>query len=316
MSAAVLELEQRCRSMLRHHLEVGDEHTLHEAYEFGRSALAEGVGVLEMVLLLWQTALAELDASDAQVSEERMEGFLLESLSPFEMAHRGALETNAALRQIDELREEEVRRIAHELHDEAGQVLAAVHLAVEGLRPHIAPPGLVRHEQVVALLSHAQEEIRRLAHELRPLILDDLGFLPALRFLGDGVAGRAGIVVEVSGSTGGRLPPAVETALYRVAQETLTNVARHAHASRAVLVVRRTEREVACHIRDDGCGFDPAAASASGRRRGLGLEGLRDRVARLGGTLEIRSKPGRGTELEIRIPLGGVNGAHQDPARR
>jgi len=315
VSAPVLDLEERCRSTLESLLEAGDEHALHQAYEFGRSVLAEGTGVLEMMLLMWRTALGCSEAGAAPARAARVEAFLLECLSPFEMAYRGAQEANAALRHLDERREEEVRRIAHELHDEAGQLLAAVHLALEGLRPHVAPEASARYEQTEALLRQVGEEIRRLSHELRPLILDDLGFLPALRVLGEGIARRCGMAVEVTGTTGGRLPPAVETALYRAAQEALNNVARHARAKRAVLDVRRTEREVTCLIRDDGRGFDPAVTCAPGGRRGLGLEGLRERVARLGGALEVSSRPGRGTELKIRIPLE-VPGAHQDPDRR
>ncbi len=146
-----------------------------------------------------------------------------------------------------------------------------------------------------------------MAHELRPVILDDLGLVPSLRFLGQGVAQRSGLAVRVMGSTGGRLAPAVETALYRAAQEALSNVARHARASSATIEVSRTEREVVCRIRDDGWGFDPEAAAANGKREGFGLDGIRERIAPLGGALDVCSRPGRGTEVLVRVPVEEVH---------
>jgi two-component system sensor histidine kinase DegS len=141
------------------------------------------------------------------------------------------------------------------------------------------------------------------AHELRPVVLDDLGLLPALRFLGDGVAQRSGFAITVTGSTEGRLPPRIETEIYRTVQEALSNVARHSHASRALIEVRRTTRDVRCRICDDGRGFDPGVARVAEGARGLGLRGIRERLAPIGGAMEIQSRPGGGTELRVRIPL-------------
>ena len=107
----------------------------------------------------------------------------------------------------------------------------------------------------------------------------------------------------MTGSTEDRLPPAVEIALYRAAQEALSNVARHAGASRATIEIQHMEREVVCRIQDDGCGFNPERALAPGERPGFGLDGLRERMAMLGGALEVSSQPGRGTELVMHIPL-------------
>ena len=311
MSGLIAELQDRCTRGLGRHLEAGDESTLHEAYELGRAALAEGVGVLDMALILWRAVLEVRSTSVGpdRVMGPRVEGFLLESLSPFEMTYRGAREANQALRRMDERREEQARRIARELHDQAGQLLAAVYMSLDGLRSHLAPGGESRLARVLGLLNQVEDEIRRVAHELRPVILDDLGLVPALRFLGEGVSKRAGLSVTVEGTTHGRLPPRIETELYRMAQEALSNVARHAQASLASIEVRRTEGEVRCEIRDDGRGFDPAVATAPGGRRGLGLDGIRERLAPLGGALEIRSRPGGGTELKIRIPLE-VSHAH------
>lgn len=294
MTPAMREVEDRCVQAFRVHLEAGDERTLNQAYECGRTALAEGLGVLDMAVLVSRATACARAAEDGPTAA-RLEEFLLECFSPFEMAHRGAREANEALRRMDERREEHLRRVARELHDETGQLLATLHAALEGLRPHLVPGGDAPLERTFGLLRQMEDEIRRLAHELRPVILDDLGLVPALLFLGEGVTHRSGVTVTVRGSTDGRLPPAVETALYRVVQEALTNVARHARASRATVELERTEGAVSCRVRDDGWGFDPTAPFPSERRRGIGLEGMRERVAQLGGAFEVRSGPGHGT---------------------
>jgi len=297
-------LEQRCTQALFRHLAAGDESTLHEAYEFGRSALAEGIGLLDMAVILWWTVnVARREAGDDGCFAERARGFVLESLSPFEMAHRGAREAGEALRKLDERREEHVRRIARELHDQAGQLLATVFLSLDGLRAHLAPEGAESLARVKGLLHAVEDEIRRVAHELRPVVLDDLGLLPALRFLAEGVAARSGLSVIVTGSTGGRLPARIETELYRATQEALSNVVRHSHATRALIEVRRTSREIRCKVRDDGRGFDPAAPPAAEDPGGMGLRGIRERLAPLGGAMELFSRPREGTEVRIRIPL-------------
>ena len=302
MNSRPREVEHRCARALRRHLEAGDEATLNEAYELGRSALAEGLGVLEMALVLARAGAFVCAPGDPGASG-RLEAFLLECLSPFEMAHRGAREASEALRRMDERREQHLRAVARELHDQAGQLVATLHVALEGLRPRLVPGGGEHLERAFGLLRQVEDEIRRLAHELRPVILDDLGLMPALRLLGDGMARRWGVAVTIEGSTRGRLPPEVETALYRVAQEALANVGRHSRACGASVELERTDREVVCRIRDDGQGFEPAVVLARGRRRGIGLEGIRERITRLGGALEIRSRPARGTDLVMRIPL-------------
>lgn len=304
MSPQTDELTAACAGALRRHLEAGDETTLHGAYEFGRTALAEKMGVLDMTLLLCRVVrdLRPAPESDRRLAQ-RIEGFLLECLSAFEMTHRGAREANEALRTLDQRREEQVHRIARELHDQAGQLLASVYLSLDALRPHLTCEGEERLTRTRALLNQVEDEIRRVAHELRPIILDDLGLVPALRFLGEGVAHRTGLTIHVNGSTDGRLPPRIETELYRTAQEAFSNIARHSGASHADIEVRRSEGEVHFRIRDDGQGFDPAVSMTPNAPRGLGLDGIRERLAPLGGAMEIRSRPGAGTELLIRVPL-------------
>jgi signal transduction histidine kinase len=298
------DLDDHCLRAMRRHLEAGGERTLADAYELGRWALTDGIGVLDVSLALQRAARVLRGAApeDEHVAS-RLDTFILDVLSPYEMALSGAREANHALRRLDARHEDTVRRIARELHDEAGQLLATVHLALDQVRPHLAPGGEERLARAVELLHRAENEIRRLSHELRPSLLDDLGLMPALRFLAEGVTKRSGIAVTVIGSEDGRVPGPIETAIYRAAQEALHNIARHARATRAILVVERAEDAVCFEVRDDGRGFDPNSLAARRGARGFGLSGIRERIAPFGGRLEIRSSPRRGTALMIRIPL-------------
>jgi signal transduction histidine kinase len=215
-------------------------------------------------------------------------------------------ESERALHALNQRLEEEARRIAHALHDEAGQLLASVHLALAGLAVRLPPPARARVAQVRALLEQVEAQLRRLSHELRPTVLDDLGLIPALEFLAEGMSKRAGVAVVVTGSTGGRLPSQVEIVLYRAVQEGLTNVAKHAQARRVTVHLERHAEEIVCSIRDNGRGFDTSDRPGLTDRQGLGLIGIRERVAALGGTLLIASSPGEGTTLEVAIPLKPV----------
>jgi signal transduction histidine kinase len=307
VSGARANLERRGARALRRHLESGDPKSLHQAYAFGREALDADIGVLEMTVLLWRVVVAAQPASADPRRAAQVQSFLLECLSPFELAHRAAREENAALRRLDERREEHVRRVARELHDQAGQLLATVYLSLDAVKPHLAAGGGPPLARVVSLLHQVEEEMSRVAYELRPVILDDLGLVPALRVLGEGMAQRSELAIQVEGSTR-RLPPRIETELYRMVQEALSHVAHDTGASQAVVALCHTESEVRCAVRDNGRGFDPARQPATGAALGPGLDGIRERLAPLGGSMEVRSAEGQGTELVIRVPLE-VNGA-------
>jgi len=307
MNNAIETFESQYALVLRGHIDGGGETTLHEAYELGRGALTSGVGVLEMAALQHAALLEVCRQAGLPDKFERIilaaEDFARESLSPFEMAHRGVTDANSALRRINEILEEQMRRIARELHDEAGQLLASVHLALHEVGRDLGPTSRQRLQDVRLLLDRIEEQLRGISHELRPLILDDLGLVPAIQFLGDGVSRRAGIAVIVKGSTEERLPPVVETTLYRIVQEALNNAARHAKASSVTVTVQHTGGKVRCSIRDDGVGFPPASGGTPKGRRGLGLIGIRERITPLSGTLEIQSDERKGTELLVTIPL-------------
>jgi two-component system, NarL family, sensor histidine kinase UhpB len=208
-----------------------------------------------------------------------------------------------ALRGANARLEEEARRIAHALHDEAGQLLASVYLAVADLAGELPAPGRERLEQISVLLDQVAEQLRRLSHELRPIILDDFGLVPALEFLIQGISKRSGLAVTVEASLDRRLPPSVETAVYRIFQETLTNVGKHAKAGHVSIRLQQDARMISCSIGDDGIGFDSSAVCPNRGKAGLGLIGIHERLAALGGTLSITTGPGQGTTLDMEIPL-------------
>lgn len=210
-------------------------------------------------------------------------------------------------------REDEARRIARELHDSAGQLLVSVHVALQELMLDVPPAYRARFPGVEELLKQVEDQLRRVSHELRPTILDDLGLKPALEFLARGVSARTGIRITVNSSTGGHLPPIVETALYRIVQEALTNVAKHAKATSVRIELKRGGQGFRGVIRDDGNGFDVSGVLAGQGQRGLGILGIQERLEALGGTLEIISAPGAGTELLITIPQETHNVAPMGP---
>jgi PAS domain S-box-containing protein len=444
MNAPRLDLKDQYTRTLQDYLAATGETNLHCAYELGRRALDEGLGVLEMASL-HHHALATVEAG-VRAPEERRNileaagNFFAEALSPFEMTHRGFRETNMALRQSEEryrslvenaqdviytlsaegtitslnpcfeaitgwpladwtgkpfpplvhpddlpvaleffqrvlhgetpplfelrvraksgayipgeftqtplvkdgqvvgvlgigrditerkrgqeaLRrlnqtlEDEAKRIAHALHDGAGQLLASVYIALEGIARDLPPSAGPRLKEVRTLLDQIEVQLRRLSHELRPTILDDLGLIPALEFLSEGVSKRTKLQVTVAGAPIGRFAAPVEMALYRIVQEALNNATRHAQASRATVQLEQNGHLIRCLISDDGIGFDvPAVLSRKGRT-GLGLIGIRERLNAIGGAYRIISAPGQGTTLQVEITLE-AHDATQDPISR
>lgn len=306
MDAASDELREKYRAALRDYASGAGERALQRAYALGRKALDEGLGVLQMAALHHDAMQTLLPDASAQTSPtvKASETFLIECLSPFEMAHQGFREANGALRRLNQALEEEAKRIAHMLHDEAGQLLTSVHLALKEIGNDLPPAAQRRLQAARKLLNGIEDHLRRMSHELRPVILDDLGLVPALKFLAEGVSMRTGMRVTVEGSLNGRLPLLIETTLYRVVQEGLNNVSKHARASQVTIRLAQGRQDICCSIRDDGAGFDVEAVLARPGKRSLGLIGIQERVNILGGFHRIISAPGRGTELLITIPLG------------
>ena len=206
-----------------------------------------------------------------------------------------------ALRRMNQTLEEETKRLAHEVHDEAGHLIATAQLALADIAHEMPASSREGVAKVSRVLDEVADQLRRLAHELRPTVLDDLGLFPALEFLAQGVITRTGLDIRVEGSTAGRLDPIIETTLYRVVQEAVLNVVKHARARSVIIRVEHGPTHIRCSIRDDGVGFD-AGGQPKGPR-GLGLVGIGHRVEALGGRLEIRTRPGQGTTLVVGIPV-------------
>lgn len=309
MTGESRNFQARCSRVLRAHIADQSEATRNAAYELGREALAADLGVVEMAAILHESisdVLLERDPKRRDREFAALGSFMLEVLSPFEMAHRGAREANTALRRVGERREEDLSRIAHSIHDDVGQHVAFVHWALADALRGVPQAERGRFAAVTERLRDVEERLRRLSHELRPTILDDLGLDAALATLASNVAGRSGLAVRVEGASIGRLPGPIETVLYRTVQEALSNVVRHAKATHAIVRLEREPGEVRCTIRDDGVGFahaPGAGGAAGGAPRGLGLLGIRERVAHVGGSVKIRTEPGRGTEIFVPIPL-------------
>ena len=300
-------IEDEYRTSLREYMAGGGEPALGRAYELGRRALTEQKSLVEMASLHHQAVLSLVRGTE---SEKRREGllrssgeFFAECLSPYEMAHRGFQDAVKALRQLNETLEEEIKRIAYAVHDEAGQLLVAVHLALAEVALELPEPQQAQFARIKEMLNQVEKHLRRYSHELRPTILDDLGWIPAIRFLAEGISKRANLPIHIDATDSGRLPNTIETTLYRIVQEALTNAVKHAKASNVWIRAWRENLVLCCSIRDDGGGFDSSQAQAAPCRKGLGLIAMQERVTAIGGTLHIESRPGLGTELSIRLPL-------------
>ncbi len=199
--------------------------------------------------------------------------------------------------------EEERNRIARELHDDTAQALTSVLVRLRLLERSADDKRLQSAlAELRDLTVETLEGVRRLAIDLRPPMLDDLGLEAALQAHVQDFSHRWPIKATFTSSRMGRLPPEVELVLYRIVQEALTNVAKHAKASRVEARLTRRGRTLRMLIEDDGCGFDVEAAKGS-RESGLGLFGMEERLALIGGTLKVDSAMGRGTRISAEVPL-------------
>jgi len=303
------EDEYACQ--LREYAAGSGEAGLGKAYELGRRALAERKSLMEIASLHHEALQTLLqNEHDEKRREELLQassGFLAECLSPYEMAQRGFQDAVRALRQLNETLEEEIKRIAYAVHDEAGQLLVAVHLALAEVASELPKPQKEQVGQIEGLLNQVEKHLRRYSHELRPTILDDLGWLPAIRFLAEGVSKRADLPIHVDATFSERLSGPNETTLYRIVQEALTNAVKHARASHIWVRAWKQNSALCCSVRDDGAGFDSQLLQTPSDRKGLGLIAMQERVSAIGGTLRVESSPGRGTEISIQLPLEDEN---------
>ena len=210
-------------------------------------------------------------------------------------------------RRLVDVQEAERRRIARELHDQVGQELTALKLNLDRFGAQGSPASTQAIDDAQSRVNHLVNLVRQMSLDLRPIMLDDLGLLPALHWHLDRYFAMSGVRVNFkhSGVTDRRFPPEVETAAYRVVQEALTNVVRHARAQEVIVRLWTTDDTLSVQVEDLGVGFDRDAAISA--RVSSGLSGMRERAALLGGRLSIESTPGYGTHLTAEFPINGKN---------
>jgi len=227
--------------------------------------------------------VSDLDASQRTVAEKEQARFEL-------------------LKKLISAQEEERKRIARELHDGVGQMLTSLMVGMRTLqRSDDASPAAHRMDELCATASETLEQVRTLSRELRPSLLDDLGLAAALeRYAGEFARAHPTITVDLHCDLPMRLPGPVETALYRIVQEAMTNAARHGKASTISVLVSRRANAVQAIVEDDGVGFDVAAVRK--RQSSVGIFGMTERAELLGGKLDIESGP-EGATVYVEIPL-------------
>lgn len=305
----------------------------------GRDAAALGIGATDLAALHLE-ALAESAVESPAVAAG---AFLLEALRPIEQAQLDAcaaacdarlrvearLEEEAArygellarsrrlAHQFLRAQEEERKEISRELHDEVAQILAGVNVRLATLK-EVSVVGARSLEQSIALTQRLVEQsikvVHRYARKLRPAMLDDLGLVPSLRSFIKDLPGSKDLSIRFTAFPEvEELDNARRTVLYRIAQEALTNVSRHAQASRVTVRIRKVGESARLDVRDDGKSFavDSVLASNTGKR--LGLVGMRERVEMVGGRFTIVSKPGKGTTVSAEIPFRNQRKAEAKP---
>jgi PAS domain S-box-containing protein len=253
-----------------------------------------------------------IEASISQATEggKRFYTVILRDITLRKQAEDALRSSQRELRELSarvlEAREDEKTRIARELHDELGQLLTALKMDLGWLRERLAGDRelTARADEMGALLDRTVSSTRRISADLRPLMLDDLGLADAASWLVEDFAARSGIACRIEAPD--ELPEvskAVGTAVYRAIQESLTNIARHAGAKNAWVMLAVDDGSIQVEVEDDGRGIAPEDLA---KARSLGLKGMRERITFLGGALDIARAPRGGTRLRLRVPLRGL----------
>ena len=287
MSGMLLEMENREANLLRERLSIWD-------HLFTRMVVTLiGAFILALILLIYNFNLLIREIERRKQHEQ--------------IEKKNAISYRMLSARILELQDVERRRIARELHDSVGQYLAGLKLNLSRLQRREAEPPQQQQPLVAESLELADQailEVRTISHLLHPPLLDELGFHSAARWYAEGFAKRSGIQVDMQlTEVVERLPKEIELALFRVLQESLTNIHRHANASRVDIEVECTDDEVILNVRDNGRGIQRTVLDRfrAGEAGGIGLAGMRERLAELGGTLEVQSQTG-GTQVCATLP--------------
>jgi len=267
------------------------------------------------------TAMIDVTA-EKQLAADRAYAYEAEQRKSDDLAHeveqRIATEerVKALLERLVNVQEEERRRLALNLHDHLGQQLTALRLTLSTLRDAGSDVERTRQfDRVEQIVSQLDRDVDFLAWELRPPALDDVGLEAALAEFVRQWSTANVVVAEfhASAKSGPRLSPDIESHLYRIVQEALNNVSKHAQASHVSVILERRVDETRVIIEDDGSGFELADELMRIKRGSMGLTGIRERVALIGGDFELESAPGKGTTLFVRIPLHAAIAGETEP---
>ena len=293
-----------------------------------RTALEANASLNQMIRTLNQRGV-ELAASNRQLKQEIVQRKLVEeSLKKSEQHHSELLEQSQHMqeqmrrlsRQLLSAQEEERKKISRDLHDEIAQTLTGINLQLATLKVEttVNVKGLqkkITHTQ--RMVERSVDIVHRFARELRPTVLDDLGLVPALHSFMKGFAKRTGIRIHFMTFTSGRIKQLnndTRTVFYRVAQEALTNVARHAKASLVEVSLKKLPNAICMKIKDNGKSFNVKRALQTNGGKHLGLLGMRERLEMVSGSFSVESTPGKGTTVRARIPFAnGRGGGAENP---
>jgi signal transduction histidine kinase len=230
-----------------------------------------------------------------------------ENLTLSESLQRQSTQRGELLKRLITIQEDERKRVARELHDELGQALGGLNFRVEAIQRMVdSDAGRAAKELALTrrLIEEATDQMHNLIYALRPSILDDLGLSAALRSHAERLLECRGIAFDFDSSgLDGRLPSEIETALYRIFQEALNNIVRHSGATQVTLSLSSRDGTLEAEIIDNGDGFDPQAIRGLDQEHGWGLFGMQERVALVGGHLDVHSRSGSGTRIHLSIPL-------------
>jgi signal transduction histidine kinase/ligand-binding sensor domain-containing protein len=268
------------------------------------------VAVIGLVSTVFRARMLSLQRRNRELEalQRDREKALLEARASQQALHGAYDRLRALTRQLENAKEEEKRHIARELHDEIGQILSAIKINLKALgrAPESDEKRSERIADAIALVDEMIGHVRVMALDLRPPLLDELGLVAALRGYAEGQAVRTGVAIAVEANARAEtLSPEIAIAAFRIVQEAVHNTLRHASTERITVSIRSDAERLRLSIRDEGHGFDVSEAlmRATTTGRHLGLRGMRERVEALGGTLEIDSAPGQGTDIRATIPL-------------
>lgn len=272
-------------------------------FEDARRRAAEHLVIMLTLSILLSTAVALLSLRHAEHLEQRAERHYAE----VEQTKHELQDLSARLLEVEE---EDRRRLSRELHDEIGQTLALLQIEISHAQAQLAgQPGPLRErlQRAREMAEKTVQTVRNISVLLRPSLLDDLGLVPALQFQLEDFLRRNGITCEfVEEGVADQLPDEIKTCVYRVVQEALHNAEKHSCATRVRVSVRQSAQILVAEVEDNGRGFAANQKRSSTRGSGLGLLGMRERAAIVGGTLAVDAAPGRGTRITLRIPVAAT----------